>query len=150
MVRGMNKGREQTTVDNNAATWPKKWFGFFRPNDNDPEFLPKYSDFIDPGWVSEVTKKKVAGYLEKAECILAGPYADEKCAFCDKRFCGSVTFYSDGEWVWPATLSHDVACHNVRLPDKFMRKIEASGYSPPPTCSTPYDKLPFPGSEKLT
>jgi hypothetical protein len=38
---------------------------------------------------------------------------------------------TDGEWVWPEGLSHDVEAHSVLLPEDFARVAGTIGGSPP-------------------
>lgn len=130
-------------IDQLAATWPHKWFGFFDAPPKNQYNLPQFADFVEANWL-DGERDKVVGYLKNADCVLAGGMPHVKCSLCDEKV-SLASFRSDGVWLWPTLLAHDVERHEIRLPDEFLKKIREDNYIPSP-CEISHEKLPWPES----
>ncbi len=45
---------------------------------------------------------------------------------------GEATLKTDGEWVWPASLTYYVREYHISLPQDFVEKMQINGWSVPP------------------
>lgn len=139
--RHLTDKRDAMNVDVAAASWPHKWFGFFRKPDDEPSQFPLIEEFVQNGWQA-AEKDRIVFYLSTAVAVLATS-GTAPCPICGARLARGV-FYSDNEWLWPGSLSHKVEKHEVRLPDAMYTKIAAAGFLPPKTCEPAADRLPWP------
>lgn len=76
--------------------------------------------FVDSSW-DMVERRRVADHLRGGRETALGL----GLSWCRFR-CGASlasTLLSDGTWIWPASLTHYLECHDVRLPDEFVRHV---------------------------
>lgn len=109
-----------------------KVIGYWITSLVDDEFPPPQELVID--YVPEI-RQRIADYLD-AGATFEVYRGVSWCRF----FCGHPghnTELTDGQWVWPADLSHYVRDHSVRLPDSFVQDalsrpvpVAARHYSP--------------------
>ncbi|WP_157982559.1 hypothetical protein [Nocardiopsis sp. FIRDI 009] len=102
--------------------------GFFRElsrGDGGGENLKSHASKGD-----ESRKEQIAEYLDRGSVVAAATRVlfdvlDEECpAIC------SLSVLTDGVWLWPSDLSYYVRECNVRLPGRFVRHAEATGWVP--------------------
>ena len=55
----------------------------------------------------------------------------------------SYSFQSDGEWLWPQSLNHDLI-HGICLPAELADHIRAMNYIAPEAIDIDIRQLPFP------
>jgi hypothetical protein len=112
------------------GAWPYRWFGCWR------EFGPSYArcptieDFIDPSWAYG-DRDRLVRYLVGAPIVattsrLGLPWAKGQG---DDR--SSVSYRSDGVWVWLDDLDYYIIEQSLRLPDSFVAAIEGRDFEPP-------------------
>ncbi len=109
-----------------------KVIGYWITSLVDEEFPPPQelvTDYV-PG-----TRQRIADYLD-AGATFEVYRGVSWCRF----FCGHPGHCSeltDGEWVWPADLSHYVRDHSVRLPDAFIADALSKPVPATAHCSSP-------------
>jgi hypothetical protein len=84
------------------------------------------------GW-DAIALDRVVAYLASGHVLRAWLRGHLRCAFgCDFR-PGFLPSYelTDGVWVWPMGLAHDVAEHGVQLLPSFVATAEAHGWTVP-------------------
>lgn len=126
-------------------TWPEGGYPGMRP-EQAPDYArlrqrglrwPDPMQYVDDSWDAEMRSRTVT-HLEAGS--LVNQYRGiSRCRFCDAHN-GSAEL-TDGTYCWPEGLGHYVREHSVRLPDEFLRHVEAAADSvrrlPTPT----FDKL---------
>lgn len=96
---------------------PFRRIGYWRSNEDDR--LPDPLAFVDGSW-DEGERGDVLSHLRHG--LLARAYA----GFSGCRFCGEIVGsleLTDGKFLWPEGLAHDVENHSVSLPDEFVQHI---------------------------
>jgi len=89
--------------------------GYWDGPDTDHSW-PSPEAFVDRSWDPEI-RELIASYLSMG--LLARSYMGfSRCRLC-QRLNGDLEL-SDGVFVWPDGLSHYVADHGVRLPERFV------------------------------
>ena len=111
-------------------TWPFTWFGCWREFGQGYARCPSIEDFVDPGW-DYGDRDRLVRYLVEAPLVattsrLALPWAKGPG---DAR--SSVSYRSDGVWVWLDDLDYYITEQALRLPDSFIAAIERRGFEPP-------------------
>jgi hypothetical protein len=125
------------------TTWTNLWFGCWSEFGNHYSECPSIDDFIDEDWVYPALDKLV-NYLQNAPVVattsrLAIPWAK---GHGDGR--SSVSYRSDGVWLWFDDLDYYVLEHNVRLPNAFVKHIESNNFRPPVQVDFDPQKLQWP------
>jgi hypothetical protein len=120
-----------------------QYFGFwFHPKSNpDSVHYPRIEDYIDPDWT---TSEPVLSYLDRAPTVFTVPLLRIPCRFCGLGSFNLSTHDSDGTWLWPETLLHEVILHKVRLPEAFIAHMEAHHFEPPTKLGFQLRELPRP------
>ena len=126
-----------------TSNWPHRWFGFWADFDKVNK-LPHSRDFKDREWAPRKLKE-ILNYLTSAPVAIASTAERSPCGFCGKGYFDPGCFRSDGLWLWPDSLAHEVTEHQIRLPDAFLAHMEEAGFTPPDTLdSNQIDNLPWP------
>src|SRR6266481_6108552 len=119
------------------SEWPHNWYGFTRTADEKFD-LPVLDALIDPLWTPE-DKGKIIVYLDESPVAIVSQLNDMNCELCGESIGNPSCYKSDGLWLWPISLSHEVKKHSVRLPDRMVKDIQNNNYSAPTKLKSPYD-----------
>lgn len=112
----------------NIDQWPFRWFGVWR------EFGPKYKEcpsireFVSPELVAHYDKKRLREYLLNCQVVASTSRASFPCPFTGVQQKGSISFRTDGEWLWLDDLPDYIENFNVAIPSRWLRSIEARSY----------------------
>jgi hypothetical protein len=94
--------------------------GFIKEHNDIEDSFPIKSYLSDDS-LSESEVSSVINYLERGDIVLAwmGVFLDVET----QDYIAPDCYYSDGEWVWPAYLSHYLKKYsNLKLPESFLSK----------------------------
>jgi hypothetical protein len=116
-------------------TWPHNWFGIWKAAESDPFEVPVFSEVVDETWRPHDLDRLVE-YLRACPVSITSSMRPARCTLCDYFLPEPSAQRSDGVWVWPSSLSHYVAEHHVRLPDRIVEHIRERGYGVPNLAST--------------
>jgi hypothetical protein len=125
-----------------AREWPYKWFGF---RGSEKKYIGRYytlEDYVDVTCPSEI-REKIVFYLSTAPLALAGQVPEDECGLCGDLI-DTAAYRTDGIWLWPDHLSHDVAKHNFCVPNEMVRHILSLNGIPPKESGASLDSLPWP------
>jgi hypothetical protein len=125
------------------ARWQERWFGVWREFGAGYERCPSIEEFVDASW-AHPRRADIVEYLSDAPIVattsrLAIPWATGSG---DGR--QSVSYRSDGEWLWLDDLGYYVEHHGVRLPDAFVAAIEARSFVAPAQLDRDPSELAWP------
>lgn len=112
--------------------WNHKWCGVWQEYGPAYESCPSVREFVIPEVASRYDKVRLREYLTKAQVVATTSRSSCPCPFTGKRTHGSVSFRTDGEWLWFDDLADYIDQFNVAIPSSWLRKIESNGYVPPP------------------
>ncbi len=112
--------------------WNHRWFGVWQEYGPAYESCPHVREFVVPEVASHYDKVRLREYLTKAQIVASTSRRSFPCPFTGKRIAGSISFRTDGEWLWLDDLPDYIDHFNVAIPSSWLRKIEANGYVPPP------------------
>jgi hypothetical protein len=76
------------------------------------------------GELAPEVRKRLADYLDAGDCwtyFMGTSWCRFQCGIPNEAM-GSEEL-TDGQWVWPAGLSHYVRVHNITLPDEFIAHV---------------------------
>ncbi len=112
--------------------WGHKWFGVWREHGPAYELCPRVREFVVPEVAVRYDKPRLREYLTTAQAVAATSRSSFPCPFTGERRRGSISFRTDGEWLWLDDLPDHIEQFNVAIPTAWFRTIEANGYIPPP------------------
>ena len=127
---------------NNFTTWPHFWFGCWSEFGEHYIDCPSIQDFVDKAWHYPNVDSMVT-YLTIAPIVattsrMAIPWATGSG---DGR--SSISYRTDGIWLWLDDLDYYVLHHHVRLPDSFVKHMENINYKAP-QITLDMERLPWP------
>jgi hypothetical protein len=125
-----------------AKEWPYKWYGFCGAEEKYIGKTYKIEDYVDTSCPPEI-KGKIISYLENSPLVLAGQVPQDTCGLCEELVYPAA-YRSDGIWLWPDRLSHDVEKHNFCIPNAMVEDILKQDGIPPETAGVPWQELPWP------
>jgi hypothetical protein len=116
---------------NNTENWNHKWFGVWMETAPVYGKCPSINDFIEKTSIDYQDKEQIAVYLETAQVVATTSRLRFPCVLTGKKFSGSLSYRTDGKWLWPDDLAYYVREHHVRLPDKMVETIRHNEFKPP-------------------
>lgn len=125
-----------------AKEWNYKWYGFWGAEEKYIGKSYKQEDYIDTSCPPEI-REKIVSYLSNAPIVLAGQVPQDECGFCNELIYPAA-FRSDGVWLWPDRLSHDVDKHNFCIPNAMVEHILEHNGIPSQDFDIPWQDLPWP------
>ena len=127
MEHGSDRDRREWK---SLSNWTPRWFGFWADLGTGDDELPYRKDFEDDDCDSP-TRDRVASFLRNAPMVLASSMWLVPCPICGASEFDPGGYRSDGEWLWPDSLAHEVKAHSVRVPDQFFVRMEELHFSAP-------------------
>jgi hypothetical protein len=125
-----------------AREWKYKWFGFWGAEQKYEGKQYPIADYIDSTCPPEIIKQ-IVFYLGNAPVILVAQQPEQQCSLCNASIYPS-TYRSDGIWLWPDTLSHDVEIHDFCIPNAMVDHILSLDGVPPEESGVSVNSLPWP------
>jgi hypothetical protein len=74
---------------------------------------------------------EIAAYLDAGVPIMGGSGVVRDVLSEGREIIRGFQILTDGEWVWPAELSHYVRRYHVALPDELLERMERNRYRVP-------------------
>lgn len=124
--------------------WDKKWFGVWRESGAAYSRCPSVKEFMSPGDLVEHHGERLVRYLESAHVVASTSRINFPCVLCGVQFGGSLSYRTDGEWLWPDDLGHYVSAHHVALPPAMLARVVAHRYEPPAVSPQEVQRLQWP------
>lgn len=90
------------------------------------------AEFPEPqalGTIVYPRKGRLLGYLMAGKPIrmyMGFSFCRFKCGVSDPEL--GCRDFTDGRWAWPEGLAHYVECHDIKLPDEFLRHVASNKY----------------------
>jgi hypothetical protein len=125
-----------------AKDWKYKWFGFWGAEEKYIGRCYKREDYVDISCPTKI-REKIVLYLSSAPMVLVGQVPLDECGFCDEPL-HPASYRSDGVWLWPDRLSHDVAKHDFCVPNAMVEHILEHDGVPIQDFDIPWEELPWP------
>ena len=127
--------------------WNQTWFGVWRETGDAYRKCPSIKEFVSPAVSERYDKHCIAHYLSSAKIVAATSRIGFPCVVCGTSFTGSISYRTDGRWLWLDDLSHYVQEHNVAIPTAMLETIQRHDYEPPDVTDNQVDALEWPPIE---
>jgi hypothetical protein len=126
--------------------WPHKWFGVWREMGPNYASCPSIFDWVNPEESSNYKEdlERILIYLRTATVIAATSAAAFPNIFTGENKHGSVSFRTDGIWVWLDNLACYVEQNKIALPRNFYLHIKEQSYIPPDASEVKPEELDWP------
>ena len=117
-------------MSENINKWPHKWFGIWNEYGDDYKKLVSIKEFVYPEVVKGYNLQGVKNYLTNSLLLSSTSRMAFPCPFTGKLYEGSISFRTDGEWLWLDDLPFYIENYNVALPTSFLQKMDKNNYMP--------------------
>jgi hypothetical protein len=128
----------------NLERWKHRWFGVWREYGPGYEACPSARDFVFPEITRTYDKRRLKEYLTNAHVIASTSRSRFPCPFTGRRTTGSISFRTDGHWLWLDDLADYVDRFDIAIPSEFLENIEKNGFTPPVVLEDVTQKLEWP------
>lgn len=124
--------------------WPHRWFGIW--NEYGPAYAncPSVRDFVCPSVAQSYAQRRLREYLTSAQEVASTSRQNFPSPFSGARRSGSISFRTDGTWLWLDDLPDYIEEHGVAIPAAFLAQIEANNFVPPKVDQEAIAKLEWP------
>jgi hypothetical protein len=116
---------------NAVKSWPHKWFGVWKEYGAAYEACPSVQTFVDAGASAQYDKPRLRQYLTSAPIVASASRINFPCPFTGKRTAGTISFRTDGRWLWLDDLPDYIDKYDLAIPAEFLHDIESNNYLPP-------------------
>lgn len=93
---------------------------------------------------NEKCNKKLVEYLKSCRIVASTSRSGFAPLFDGEETSGSVSYRTDGEWLWLDVLAEYVDRYNVVIPDKWYEDIEKRNFVVPFVCAEKLESLDWP------
>ena len=131
-----------------VSDWNHRWFGFWKEMGPKFSFCPSIKEFRTGNELNINEKKLVLAYLKNGFVVATTSRLAFPCVITGKRFSGSISYRTDGHWLWFDDLGYYVECFGVALPLRMLEHIRANQYTIPQVSQVEVDSLEYPGKEQ--
>lgn len=111
--------------------WSHRWFGIWSEFGAVYQECPSAFSFVMPEISSCYPKERLRNYLVSAPIVASASRRNFPNPFTGVRQGGSVSFRTDGKWLWLDDLPDYIENHGVAIPSKWLEDIQSNDYSPP-------------------
>lgn len=107
-------------------------------------FNPPYQivDYVPQSYPPEVLEK-ILRYLNPGDdwnCVCA-VLCDFGCHRCKRRLLDGGCYMTDGEYVWPLTLRHQIQSHGFPFPVEFLEKMQLMKFKCPKVAPSENERI---------
>ena len=126
--------------------WPRKWFGIWRESGPDSASCPSIYDWIDPEEIKTYGDDlpKILNYLRTATVVATTSANAFPNLITGISRSGSVSFRTDGIWVWLDNLPEYIEQNSVAIPRNFYAHIKNQLFIPPDASDVKPEDLDWP------
>ena len=111
------------------SDWSKRWFGFWKEHGERYSQCPSIQAFIDPDWnCGEIPR--IIHYIQTAPVLATTSRIAIPWAIGDGDSRSTISYRSDGQWLWFDDLDYYILEHNLKIPAVFVEHITAMGFQP--------------------
>jgi hypothetical protein len=126
--------------------WSYKWFGIWKEMGSHYSFCPSIYDWIDLKEVEIYGENlpKILNYLRTATVVVTTNAINFPNIITGEKKFGSVSYRTDGVWLWFDDLADYIEKNHVTLPKNFVSHIMRQGYNPPNVSNIKPEDLDWP------
>ena len=110
--------------------WPYYWFGVWKEYGSDYLNYPSIQEFIKPEIVKNYPMNKLKAYLMKSQTVMTTTADFFLNPFTKEVIKETVSYKTDGKWIWLDDLPFFIENYNVAIPTSFLKNIEKNAYKP--------------------
>lgn len=110
--------------------WSHKWFGLWKENGQEYTKCPSILDWVKPEIVRNYNLVQVSSYLLNSQELSSTSGEVFPDPFTNELVKGTISFRTDGEWLWLDSLPYYIEKYDVALPKKFLESIQRNNFKP--------------------
>lgn len=118
-------------MEYNFKTWPYKWFGLWKEYGDQYQQYPSVYNFVNSDVNSMYDKKKLHHYLSSGLLISSTSGLNFRSPFDDTIIADSVSFRTDGTWLWLDNISKLIELNDLIIPEELYKEIQANNFTVP-------------------
>lgn len=112
--------------------WDHLWFGVWREYGPPYRACPSIRDWSQRDVASAYDLPRLRGYLTSAQVVASTSKSAFPCPFTGQPRFGSISYRTDGVWLWLDDLPDLIEQHGIAIPSAFLRRIQTNRFTPPP------------------
>lgn len=112
----------------NNKKWPFKWYGLWKEYGVGYENYPSIFNFVDKNINERYDKDKLLEYLSNGSTVTSTSAINFPSPFHNDNNEGTVSFRTDGEWVWLDNIVKYIKYNNLLIPDIWLKKLIDKNY----------------------
>lgn len=116
---------------NSLEQWPHRWYGVWLEHGPIYKECPSIRDFVSQDIISHSDKSRLLNYLRNGHVVASTSRSQFPCPFTGVRNTGSISYRTDGTWLWLDDLPEYVEHFNVDIPAALIRFIRENNYTVP-------------------
>ncbi len=115
--------------------WKHRWFGVWSEYGERYSSCPSIYDFVNPQINSRYPVEQVVSYIKDAHTIAVTSRLNFPDPFDANRDQGSISYKTDGKWLWLDNLADYVQKNGVCIPERWLSDMQAAKFIAPGTVS---------------
>ncbi len=130
----------------NMKSWPHKWFGSWMEMGSTYSHCPSIYDWVIPERATQYGNDLpyILHYLANGYCLVATSASAFPNVITGERRKGSLSFRTDGVWIWQDDLGDYIVKNKVAIPEEFFIHMKDKGFILPDESYIKKDELEWP------
>lgn len=109
-------------------SWSFKWFGLWEEYGKGYEKYPSIKNFVNKERNLRYAKEKILKYLNEGFPFVSTSKASFPSPFTGEVGHGSVSFRTDGEWVWLDNIGEFIERNDLVIPEGLYERMEKNNF----------------------
>lgn len=110
------------------SNWPFKWYGLWKEYGEPYKNYPSIKAFINPKIKSKYNWEKLNKYLNDGVTVATTSHLSFPSPFDGSLRYGSVSFKTDGQWLWLDNIVEFIEYKDLIIPEKWYQEIISNNF----------------------
>lgn len=128
----------------NYKNWPYKWYCVWREYGKEYENYPSIFDFVDAERNAQYDLLKLTDYLSQGKILISTSRSNFPSPFSGEIESGSISYRTDGKWVWFDNLSGFITNNSLVIPESWFDHIKKNNFTIPHIEESEIEQLEWP------
>lgn len=112
----------------NVKNWPYKWFGIWKEYGDNYKNYPSIYNCVEINSYTNIDKEGLFKYLTESFLIASTSSISFPSPFNGEIIGESVSYRTDGEWIWLDNIAHFIKNNNLLIPEIWYETIKNNNF----------------------